>query len=165
VGCGIAAVLVAVNTAQVGLFGEARYWFALDQGARRSGVHRSRLAVIAGWMRGDLPSDSATCSTVPAGFCRNGWRGVWLALTLVITSYMGIEGVAVTAAKPSSRRRRSRARCGLMVLRLILFYVVAIAVMLMMTPWRELAKAAAVSRAARSCARSRRSGFPMPPAR
>jgi AAT family amino acid transporter/GABA permease/proline-specific permease ProY len=69
------------------------------------------LRVITG-LGADRPSDSATCSTVPAGFCRNGWRGVWLALTLVITSYMGIEGVAITAAKPSSPKRRSRARCG-----------------------------------------------------
>src|SRR5207249_8323958 len=79
----------------------------------------------------------------PGGFLPNGWRGVWLALTLVITSYMGVEVIAVTAgeaAQPeSSIPRAMRA----MVLRLIVFYVLAITVMLMMTPWRQIAEGGA----------------------
>jgi L-asparagine transporter-like permease len=41
-----------------------------------------------------------------------------------------------------------------MVLRLIIFYVLAIGVMLTMTPWNQLAEGDAESRAARSCERS-----------
>src|SRR5438093_13510843 len=76
----------------------------------------------------------------PGGFLPNGWRGVWLALTLVITSYMGIEGIAVTAGEAEQPETSIPRAMRTMVLRLILFYVVAIAVMLMMTPWRELAE-------------------------
>src|SRR5207247_1163085 len=79
----------------------------------------------------------------PGGFLPNGWRGVWLALTLVITSYMGVEVIAVTAgeaAQPeSSIPRAMRA----MVLRLIVFYVLAITVMLMMTPWDRIGEGGA----------------------
>jgi L-asparagine transporter-like permease len=65
---------------------------------------------------------------------------VWLALTLVITSYMGIEGIAVTAGEAQHPETSIPRAMRTMVLRLILFYVLAIAVMLMMSPWRELAE-------------------------
>ena len=65
---------------------------------------------------------------------------MWLALTLVITSYMGIEGIAVTAGEAEHPETSIPRAMRTMVLRLILFYVLAIAVMLMMTPWRELAE-------------------------
>ena len=68
---------------------------------------------------------------------------MWLALTLVITSYMGIEGIAVTAGEAEDPAASIPRAMRTMVLRLILFYVLAIAVMLMMTPWRELADRAA----------------------
>src|SRR5439155_19805736 len=70
----------------------------------------------------------------------NGWRGVWLALTLVITSYMGVEAIAVTAGEAQDPERSLPRAMRTMVLRLILFYVLAISVMLMMTPWRQLAE-------------------------
>src|SRR5947207_2174625 len=63
------------------------------------------------------------------GFLPNGWRGVWLALTLVITSYMGIEGIAVTAGEAEDPAASIPRAMRTMVLRLILFYVLAIGVM------------------------------------
>ncbi len=63
----------------------------------------------------------------PGGFLPNGWRGVWLALTLVITSYMGIEGIAVTAGEAEHPETSIPRAMRTMVLRLILFYVLAIA--------------------------------------
>src|SRR4029453_5742344 len=61
-------------------------------------------------------------------------------LTLVITSYMGIEGVAIMAGEAERPETAIPRAMRTMVLRLILFYVVAITVMLMMTPWQELAE-------------------------
>src|SRR5437764_377287 len=75
----------------------------------------------------------------PGGFLPNGWRGVWLALTLVITSYMGIEAIAVTAGEAERPETSIPRAMRAMVLRLILFYVLAITVMLTMTPWNQLA--------------------------
>ena len=53
---------------------------------------------------------------------------------------MGIEGIAVTAGEAEHPETSIPRAMRTMVLRLILFYVLAIAVMLMMTPWRELAE-------------------------
>jgi amino acid transporter, AAT family len=135
----IAALLVAINSAQVGVFGELEYWFALVKVIAILTFIGAGIAVIAGI--GSRPAVGVRhLFDGPGGFLPNGWRGVWLALTLVITSYMGVEGIAVTAGEAEHPETSIPRAMRTMVLRLILFYVLAIAVMLMMTPWRELAE-------------------------
>ena len=136
---GIAAVLVAINTAHVGVFGELEYWFALIKVIAILAFIAVGLVLVTGI--GPRPATGLHhLVDDPGGFLPNGWRGVWLALTLVITSYMGIEGIAVTAGEAEHPETTIPRAMRSMVLRLILFYVLAIAVMLMMTPWRELAE-------------------------
>ncbi|HJZ73301.1 MAG TPA: amino acid permease [Vicinamibacterales bacterium] len=135
----IASLLVAINSARVSVFGELEYWFALIKVIAILAFIAAGLAVIAGL--GSRPAVGVRhLFDSPGGFLPNGWRGVWLALTLVITSYMGIEGIAVTAGEAEHPERSIPRAMRTMVLRLILFYVLAVAVMLMMTPWRELAE-------------------------
>jgi L-asparagine transporter-like permease len=129
--------LVVINTAKVSRFGEFEYWFALIKIV----AILAFIAVGIGLILGLGPASAVGFSNLfngPGGFLPHGWRGVWLALTLVITSYMGVEVIAVTAgeaAQPESSIPRAMKR---MVLRLIIFYVLAIGVMLMMTPWHEI---------------------------
>ena len=140
----IAAALVAVNTVQVGVFGEVEYWFALVKVLAIVAFIVAGLTVITGM--GSRPAVGfRNLVDGPGGFLPNGWRGVWLALTLVITSYMGIEGVAIMAGEAEQPETSIPRAMRTMVLRLIIFYVVAIAVMLMMTPWRELAEGGGVT--------------------
>jgi AAT family amino acid transporter len=135
----IAAVLIVINTAHVGVFGELEYWFALIKVVAIVAFIIAGAVLVTGI--GPRPAVGAhNLFDGPGGFLPNGWRGVWLALTLVITSYMGIEGIAVTAGEAEHPETSIPRAMRTMVLRLILFYVLAIAVMLMMTPWRELAE-------------------------
>ena len=135
----MAAVLAAINTAHVGIFGELEYWFASIKVAAILAFIAAGLSVVAG--AGGRPAVGVRHLVGdPGGFLPNGWRGVWLALTLVITSYMGVEAIAVTAGEAQDPERSIPLAMRTMVLRLILFYVLAIAVMLMMTPWRQLAE-------------------------
>ena len=136
---GMAAVLIAINTAQVGIFGELEYWFAVIKVVAILAFIAVGLVLITGI--GSRPATGVHhLVDGPGGFLPNGWRGVWLALTLVITSYMGIEGIAVTAGEAEHPETSIPRAMRTMVLRLILFYVLAMAVMLMMSPWRELAE-------------------------
>jgi AAT family amino acid transporter len=136
---GIAVALMAVNTAQVSVFGEVEYWCALVKVIAILAFIAVGLALVTGV--GARPSIGfRNLVAGPGGFLPNGWRGVWLALTLVITSYMGVEGIAVMAGEAEEPERSIPRATRTMVLRLIIFYVLAIAVMLMMTPWRELAE-------------------------
>jgi L-asparagine transporter-like permease len=76
--------------------------------------------------------------TAHGGFLPFGWRGVWLALTLVLTSYMGVEVIAVTAGEAERPEETIPRAMRTIVFRLILFYVLAVTVMLAMTPWNHL---------------------------
>jgi L-asparagine transporter-like permease len=136
---GIAVALIAINTAQVGLFGELEYWFALIKVTAIVVFIAVGLALVTGI--GPWPA-SGFHNLVggPGGFLPNGWRGVWLALTLVITSYMGVEAIAVTAGEAENPETSIPRAMRTLVLRLILFYVLAITVMLMMSPWNQLAE-------------------------
>src|SRR5262249_8037488 len=136
----IAAMLVAINSFRVSLFRELEYWFGLIKGAAVVAVLAAG-GGVGGRARARARAGIPNLRAGPGGCLPNGWRGVWLALTLVITSYMGIEGIAVTAGEAEHPETSIPRAMRTMVLRLILFYVLAIAVMLMMTPWRELAEA------------------------
>lgn len=131
------AGLVAINTAQVSRFGEVEYWFALIKVA----AILAFIAVGLGLILGLGPGPAVGAGNLfngPGGFLPHGWTGVWLALTLVITSYMGVEVIAVTAGEAADPERSIPRAMRTMVMRLIIFYVLAITVMLMMTPWNEI---------------------------
>src|SRR5436190_8960091 len=77
----------------------------------------------------------------PGGFLPHGWTGVWLALTLVITSYMGIEGIAVSAGEAEHPEESVARALRSTVVRLIVFYLLAIFVIVTVTPWPTIAEA------------------------
>ena len=131
------AGLMAINTAQVGRFGEFEYWFALIKVV----AIMAFITVGLGLILGVGPAPAVGVSNLfngPGGFLPHGWKGVWLALTLVITSYMGVEVIAVTAGEAEHPETSIPKAMKTMVLRLIIFYVLAIGVMLMMTPWNQI---------------------------
>jgi amino acid transporter, AAT family len=131
------AGLVAINTARVSRFGEVEYWFALIKVVAILAFIACGLVLITG--AGPWPAIGfRNLTDGPGGFLPHGWRGVWLALTLVITSYMGVEVIAVTAGEAENPETSIPRAMRTMVLRLIIFYLLAITVMLMMTPWNRI---------------------------
>jgi L-asparagine transporter-like permease len=62
---------------------------------------------------------------------------VWLALSLTLTSYMGVEVIAVTAGEAEQPEKSIPSAMRTIVFRLILFYVLAITIMLAMSPWNQ----------------------------
>jgi amino acid transporter, AAT family len=134
---GVSAGLIAINTAQVSRFGEFEYWFALIKVVAILAFIVIGLGIIIGL--GPSPAVGAgNLFNGPGGFLPHGWSGVWLALTLVITSYMGVEVIAVTAGEAEHPETSIPRAMRTMVLRLIIFYILAITVMLMMTPWNQI---------------------------
>jgi L-asparagine transporter-like permease len=130
--------LVWINTAKVSRFGEFEYWFALVKVVAILAFIIAGLAIVTGL--GPVPATGLRNLTEgPGGFLPHGWSGAWLAMTLVITSYMGVEVIAITAGEAQNPRHSIPRAMRSMVLRLILFYLLAISVMLMMTPWNQIA--------------------------
>ena len=131
--------LVIMNALQVSNFGEFEYWFALIKVVAIIVFIAVGLSLITGI--GPWPAVGLANLTQHGGFLPHGWRGVWLALTLAITSYMGVEVIAVTAGEAQNPETSIPRAMRTIVFRLIIFYVCAITVMLAMTPWNQTGSA------------------------
>jgi amino acid transporter, AAT family len=79
------------------------------------------------------------------GFLPHGWKGVWLSLTITVTSYMGVEIIAVAAGEAQNPEVTIPRAMRSIVWRLILFYVLAIAIMVAMVPWNQTTGSPALS--------------------
>ncbi|HKT68519.1 MAG TPA: amino acid permease [Terriglobales bacterium] len=131
----VSAGLITLNALQVGNFGELEYWFAFIKVFAIVVFIAVGVLLVTGlgpWREVGLAN-----LTQHGGFLPNGWRGVWMALTLAITSYMGVEVIAVTAGEAQNPSNSIPRAMRTIVYRLIIFYVLAITVMLAMTPWNQ----------------------------
>jgi L-asparagine transporter-like permease len=131
----VSSFLVTINALQVGNFGEFEYWFALIKVLAIIAFIGIGILLVTGL--GPWHAVGVANLTQHGGFLPNGWRGVWLALTLAITSYMGVEVIAVTAGEAQNPSESIPRAMRTIVYRLIIFYVLAITVMLAMTPWNQ----------------------------
>lgn len=131
----VSICLVALNSLHVGRFGEFEYWFALIKVLAIILFIVVGVALIAGL--GRAPAIGLSNLTAHGGFLPLGWKGVWLALTLAITSYIGVEMIAVTAGEAQRPQESIPRAMRAIVFRLVIFYVFAITIMLAMTPWNE----------------------------
>jgi L-asparagine transporter-like permease len=134
---GSSVLVLTVNAANVKMFGTVESWVAMVKVLAIVAFIVLGTALIAGVGR---PPIGFANLTSYGGFLPHGWSGVWLALTLVITSYMGIEVVAVTAGEAQHPKESVPRALRSMVVRLIIFYVLAIFVILAVTPWTTIAE-------------------------
>jgi L-asparagine transporter-like permease len=132
----VSAGLVALNMLHVGRFGEFEYWFALIKVVAILVFIAVGASLIFGV--GTHTPIGLSNLTAHGGFLPHGWKGVWLALTLVVTSYMGVEIIAVTAGEAERPGESIPRAMRTIVFRLIIFYVLAMTVMLAMAPWDKI---------------------------
>ena len=133
---GVSAGLIAINAMQVGNFAEFEYWFAIIKVIAIVAFILVGLGLIFGW--GPVRAVGFSNLTSHGGLLPNGLRGVWLAMSLVLTSYMGVEIIGVTAGEAEQPEKTIPRAMRTVSLRLILFYVLAITVMLSITPWDKM---------------------------
>ena len=131
----VSIALVAVNSMQVNHLGEFEYWFAMIKVAAILAFILVGLSLILGV--GHRQAVGLGNLTRYGGFFPNGWKGVWLSLTITVTSYMGVEIIAVTAGEAERPQVTIPRAMRNIVYRLILFYVLAIAIMVTILPWNQ----------------------------
>ena len=130
---GVSVGLIALNCLRVGNFGEFEYWFAIIKVITIVIFILVGLGLIFGV--GPARAIGFSNLTSHGGFLPNGLKGVWLALSLALTSYMGVEIIGITAGEALQPEKTIPHAMRSVTLRLILFYVLSITVMLSMTPW------------------------------
>lgn len=139
----VSAALVALNAMQVNRLGEFEYWFAMIKVTAILAFIVVGLYLIFG--DGSHGVTGWANLTQHGGFLPAGWKGVWLSLTITLTSYMGVEIIAVTAGEAEHPEVTIPRAMRSIVWRLILFYVAAIAIMVAMVPWNQATNSSGVS--------------------
>jgi AAT family amino acid transporter len=139
----VSAALVALNSMQVNRLGEFEYWFAMIKVTAIVAFIMVGLSLIFGI--GPRHAIGLANLTQHGGFFPAGWKGVWLSLTITVTSYMGVEIIAVTAGEAERPEVTIPRAMRNIVYRLIGFYVLAIAIMVTMVPWNQTGGSSGVS--------------------
>jgi L-asparagine transporter-like permease len=139
----VSAALVALNSMQVNRLGEFEYWFAMIKVTAIVAFIIVGISLIFGI--GSRHAVGLANLTQHGGFFPAGWKGVWLSLTITVTSYMGVEIIAVTAGEAERPEVTIPRAMRNIVYRLILFYVLAIAIMVTMVPWNQAGTSSTLS--------------------
>ena len=135
IGLGLMAILTAVNLTSARSYGEFEFWFASIKVAAIVVF----IVVAAGWLMGVSNPASPGISNLTAhgGFAPFGWVAILSGTTTVIFSMVGAEIVTVAAAESAESNVTLSRLAANVVLRILLFYVLAIALILCVVPWNE----------------------------
>jgi len=131
-------VLVYVNCRSVANFGEFEYWFALIKVAAIMAFIVIGLAYVFGIGTGTAPVGMQNLTGLEGGFMPNGWSGVWMGVLIAIFSFYGVEVIAVTSGEAQDPRKTIPLALRSLVLRLTLFYVLALGIMVTFMPWTDV---------------------------
>ena len=130
---GFAFALLYVNALSVKNFGSIEYWFSLIK------VVAIVAFILIGLMHvfgiAFTPVGLHNLVGLPGGFMPHGLHGVWMAVLLGVLSFNGIEVIAVTSGETADPLHTIPAALRTMMLRLFLFYILALAVVVTMVPW------------------------------
>jgi L-asparagine transporter-like permease len=132
-------VVLAVNSIAVKAFGETEYWLAMIKVSAICVFILLGLVLIVFGLPG-RPATGAENLYAEGGFLPNGLPGLALAMVFVLFSYIGTEVVSVTAAESENPTRDVPRAARAMVLRLALFYILAVLVMVTVVPWTVTAQ-------------------------
>lgn len=128
------AALIGVNAMSVKAFGVIEYSFSAVK----------IVAIVAFILIGSYVVFGARPAgvgfhhyTAHGGLFPNGWWGTWVAVIVSIFSYLSIEMIAVAAGEARDPQRAVTSAFRSTMVRLVLFYLLTLALMLAIVPWRE----------------------------
>ncbi|VWC50420.1 amino acid transport, membrane protein [Burkholderia aenigmatica] len=135
---GFSALLVFVNARSVDVFGAVEYGFSVVKIAAIVGFIVLGAYVVFG--NPGLVGDGAARAgfhhyTAHGGFFPKGAWGTWVAVIVSIFSYLSIEMIAVAAGEAEDPERAVTRAFRSTIVRLVLFYLVTLALMLAIVPW------------------------------
>jgi L-asparagine transporter-like permease len=132
---GFSAALIVVNALSVKVYGVIEYVFSMLK----------IVAIVAFILLGAVfvfgaPANSGIGLqnyTAYGGFFPKGLWGTWIAVIVSIFSYLNIETIAVAAGEAKDPQRAVTRAFRSTVFRLVLFYLLTLALMLAIVPWTQ----------------------------
>jgi L-asparagine transporter-like permease len=131
---GFSSMLVAVNAFTVSAFGSVEYLFSLIKITAIVGFLLLAGYVITFAGHSDIGFQNYTAY---GGFMPRGVTGMWIAVIIAVFSYFSIEMIAVAAGEAARPEIAIRRAFRSTVARLVLFYLLTVALMLAIIPWTQ----------------------------
>ncbi len=128
------ALLIGINAVSVDVFGAVEYWF--------SAIKVTAIVLFIGLATYILWRAPGAATTpgfhnywARGGLFPHGLWGAWVAVIVAIFSYLSIEMIAVAAGEAAQPEVAAARAFRSTVLRLILFYLLTLALILAIVPW------------------------------
>ncbi|MCM0639510.1 amino acid permease [Cellulomonas sp. zg-Y766] len=128
------AVFAVVNLVGVRQFGEFEFWFALVKVVAIVGFLVVGVLLALGLLPGTEPVGTSHLLG-DGGFAPTGLAGIAAGLLVVVFAFGGIEIVTIASAEAADPQRAVARATRSIVWRILLFYVGAVAVMVLVLPW------------------------------
>ncbi len=135
----VLVIILSINLVQVKAFGESEFWFTLIKVA-------TIIAMIIGgiilMILGVSTTGNSTASVANlwqhGGFFANGIGGFIACFTVVMFAFGGIETIGIAAGEAEDPRRSIPRAVNTTPVRILLFYVLALAVIMSLMPWNTI---------------------------
>jgi len=134
IGVALMAGLTGVNLMSTRSYGEFEFWFSSIK------VAAIIVFIVAGavWLAGADISPGLANLAGHGGFLPKGGFAVLGAVTTVIFSLVGAEIATIAAAESADSGRTVARMAGLVAWRILIFYILSIAVVVSVLPWTEI---------------------------
>jgi L-asparagine transporter-like permease len=139
------AALIGANAFRVSTFGTIEYWFSL---VKITAI--VAFILLASYLVLQASGAHSTASdgtigfqnyTAYGGFLPHGVRGMWVAVIMAVFSYLSIEMIAVAAGEAARPEVAITRAFRSTVVRLVLFYILTLALILAVLPWTQAGSA------------------------
>lgn len=130
-------LLLSLNLVTVKLFGELEFWFALIKIIAIVALIVVGFALVAF----SFKSPGGTSASIAnlwnhGGFFPRGWSGFFAGFQIAVFAFVGIELVGTAAAETADPMKNLPRAVNSIPVRVLLFYVLALAAIMMVTPWQ-----------------------------
>ena len=127
----------ALSLLNVKAFGELEFWFSIIKVAAVVGMIVFGLYLLISDTAG--PQAGVANLWQHGGFFPNGFAGLALSMAVIMFSFGGLEMIGITAAEADNPGRTIPRAINQAIWRIAIFYVGALAVLLMLYPWSKVA--------------------------
>ncbi|MGV9803184.1 amino acid permease, partial [Mycobacterium sp. NPDC003449] len=133
------AVLIALNLPTVRAFGETEFWFALIKIIAIVALIVVGLVMVFTHFKAPTGAEASFANLWnDGGFFPTGPMGFVAGFQIATFAFVGIELVGTTAAEAKDPERNLPRAINSIPVRVMLFYVAALAIIISVTPWREI---------------------------
>lgn len=136
----LAAVLLigALNLVSVKVFGELEFWLSLVKIVAIIAMILAGIAVIAFGIGSGGADVGLSNLWSNGGFFANGIDGFVMSFAVVMFAFGGTEIIGVTAGEAENPEKTIPSAINSIPVRIILFYVLTLAVIMSVTPWQDI---------------------------